>query len=237
MKAMVLSLTLALMACSLPGSDDPVLPDDGPPVAVSSQAAASFAGKVLAGASGLTGGTLSFSITQEEATSALAYATSLSAVTQGLPPLESLPGFEGMDPQDLPEELRQLEGLGLAPSAAGSDGPGLLPDLRLLLVEPQVYFKADGRLILRGVLRIWRSRLPLRVVLAPHAADGELEFDFVEGQISRLPMPVFLFDPLGRLLASTLLAGQDFAEISHLQVSEGRLDFSGTLRMEALPVP
>jgi hypothetical protein len=197
---------------------------------------------VLAGASGLTGGMLSFSITQEEATSALAYATSLSALTQGIPAIDGLPGLEGFDPDDfsdgqLPDGLGPLEGLGQAFDGSSGDDGGILPDLRLLLVEPQVYFKADGRLILRGALSLWRWQLPLRLVLAPRAAAGELEFDFVEGQLGRLPMPAFLFDPLGQLLAHSLLAGQDFAEISYLQVSEGQLDFTGVLRMEALPVP
>lgn len=231
-----LALALAAGACFLPGVGEATLPDDGPPPAVSQSAAQSFAQKVLASAGG--DGTVRFTITQQEATSAVAVLAEMTAVSGDNPllegagqlpdqiPLEGIPGGLEVTPE-IEALLERLRG----PDGQGPD----LSGLRLEVDQPEIHFKGDGRMILRGygVLGSWR--LPLRVVTRPRAGQGELMLDFVEGQIGRLPLPEFLFDPLGSMVSRALLAGQDYAEISELTVGSGTLTFSGRVNLENLP--
>ena len=84
------------------------------------------------------------------------------AVTKGF----QLPDFSGnVAHQHLTRRLSNLSDL----------------SLRLAIKEPQVYFKANGHAAVRGYGALLRWRLPLRVVVAPRAAEGELALDFVEG--------------------------------------------------------
>lgn len=230
-------LTLSTLACTLPGGSEASLPDDGPPVAVSQKAASSFAAKALASTE--NSGTLSFTITQEEATSAVAISVQLMTLSKDNPLLEEFGGIpEQIDLDQMTEDLEVTPEIeALLKRFSGSDGQDRnLTNLRLGLDEPQIYFKEDGRMILRGYGLLGNWRLPLRVVTKPQAAHGELELDFVEGQIGRLPLPEFLFDPLGKLLSRMLLAGQDYAEISQLTVSPGTLTFTGRVNVENLPL-
>lgn len=233
----VSALLTAALACSLPSSEGAELPDDGPPVAVSRAAAISFVTKVISiGGQASTAQSVRFRITQEEVTSALAYGSDLAAYAQGGPVFE---GLGNLDLGDLPTEelpaeaqrFRQLaESLNRATGSEEGGARGLISLFRLRLEDPQVYFKSDGRMIVRGVGRLARWRQPLRVVIAPRAREGEIELDFVEGQLGALPLPEFLFDPLGELLGQALLAGQDYAAITELTVADGTLTFAGELR-------
>lgn len=233
-----LTVTLAAsLACSLPSLGEPELPEDGPAVAVSQEAAASFVTKVLAiGEQASQTQSVRFTVTQQEVTSALAYGAELAAYSQGGPVFEGLGNLpvEDVPTDELPPEAQRFrelaESLGSLNGEDGEGGTGLLPDLRLQLEEPQVYFRGDGRMIVRGYGRLWRWRQPLRVVIAPRAAEGEIELDFVEGQLGSLGLPELLFDPLGGLISQALLAGQDYAAITELTVSEGELTFAGELR-------
>lgn len=245
------ALLVTTLACSLPSFGRAELPDDGPAVAVSGAAASRFFSKALAsGQSAATTQSVRFTVTQEEATSALAIGAQLAAFSQAGPAfdgLDSLQGVPGTDleqllgakggsvPDGLPPGLTGLFG-GKGSQSGGVSGPSL-PDLRLKLEEPQVYFKVDGRLILRGYGRLWRWRQPIRVVVAPSAIDNALDLDFVEGQLGPLPLPEFLFDPIGKLLAKVLLAGRDYAEISELTVGNGTMTFAGSLHLDELPAP
>lgn len=224
----------------------PTLPDDGPPVQVSQEAAIRFAQKALSSTDTTgSGGVVQFSVTQEEATSALAIGARMASYSQGGPLFEGIPGLEGMagaedikrmlesqsdsvlENSDLPPQI-----VNLARNMGNRDRGGFsLPDIRLKLEQPQVYFKADGRIILRGYGRLFRWRIPMRVVVAPAAVEGELVLDFVEGQLGSIPMPEFLFDPLGKLLAQVLLAGQEYADITQLAVTSSRLSFAGRLSL------
>lgn len=230
-------LTFSTLACTLPGGSEASLPDDGPPVAVSQGAASSFAAKALASAEG--SGTLSFTITQEEATSAVAVGVQLMTLSKNNPLLENFDEIpDQIDLDQMTEDLEVTPEIeALLKRFSGSDGQGPnLPNLRLGLDEPQIYFKGDGRMILRGYGLLGNWRLPLRVVTKPRAARGELELDFVEGQIGRLPLPEFLFDPLGKVVSRMLLAGQDYAEISQLTVGPGTLTFTGRVNVDNLPL-
>jgi hypothetical protein len=104
-----------------------------------------------------------------------------------------------------------------------------LPDLRLRLAvkEPEVYFRGSGQIIVRGYAEALGQRQPLRLVLAPRAAGGELVLDFVEGSLGPVSMPEGLVDLVGAALARLILAGGDYVEISKIEVSQGSLTLSG----------
>jgi hypothetical protein len=111
-----------------------------------------------------------------------------------------------------------------------------LPDLRLRLAirEPQVYFKGNGQIVVRGYGQVRKVRQPLRIVVAPHAREGELVLDFVEGKLGPVPLPEGLFDLIGKVLAQVILAGQDYAEIQEITVGEGTLTLRGRYDREKI---
>ena len=89
----------------------------------------------------------------------------------------------------------------------------------------QVRFTGAGEIVVAGYVQAWRFKQPALVVFAPRARSGTLELDFVKGRLGRLPAPSWAFDLLGRLAASLILQGRDYAEISNLTVAPGRLTF------------
>lgn len=230
--------------CALNSGESAGLPDDGPPVPVSQDAAVRFAQKTM-GATAQTesGDVMRFTVTQEEATSALWIGSLLFSSSREKPDFQGIPALEGIkDVQDLNKILESqsndvLDGSEIPPQILDllrnlnkERGEGLdIPDIRLKLEDPQVYFKGNGRIILRGVGHFLRWRLSMRVVIAPRASRGELVLDFVEGQIGSLPMPEFVFDPMGSLLSRVLLSGREYAEIIELKVEAGTLTFAGRL--------
>jgi hypothetical protein len=64
-------------------------------------------------------------------------------------------------------------------------------------------------------------------VVAPSARSGELELDFVQGRLGRVPAPAFVFDLLGAAIARTVLLGREYAEVAELTVGAGTLSFEG----------
>lgn len=107
------------------------------------------------------------------------------------------------------------------------EGVDLPENLDLPLADPQVYFKADGTIVIRGRLTAAGRSQPVRIVAAPRASQGELVLDFVEGRLGPLPLPEGLFDPIGDLVAAGILAGQSIAEITLIQVTDGEMTVSG----------
>lgn len=217
--------TLIIVVCfvagcqrvSLPQTE---LPDDGPPIVVSEAAAIRFVEKVTAaGRAAADSGSLTLSITQEEITSFLAIGTRLAERVQDIQTLENLEQLEGVEGVEGFEEFRRLAG----------EREGLpdlqLPDLslRLALREPQIFFKDNGQIVIRGFGEVRGRRQPLRIVTAPRAGGGELVLDFVEGTLGPLPVPEAVFDVVGQGLARVILAGQDYGEITEIQVGGGVL--------------
>jgi len=140
----------------------------------------------------------------------------------------------GIDQVGQIEGLEELSGVDINIDAwqglLGTDGEPrerLIPRLRVGLRKAQVLFKADGRVIARGYLAFLKWRVPVRIVVAPHATEGEMVLDFVEGSIGRVQMPEIIFDLLGKGIAKLLLAGQDYAEISQIQVGAGTFAIAG----------
>jgi len=216
------------------------LPDDGPQVATSPEAAFRLVEKVTAaafrlvekvaaaGQSALETGQLTLTVTEEEVTSFLNIGSELTGNLRGLESfegltqlgdLEELEGFEGFEQWQ--EFLRRREGQGL---------PGIgLSDLspRLGIKEPQVYFKDSGHVVVRGYAGLLRWRWPVRVVMAPRASQGEMVLDFVEGTLGSVDMPEVVFDLIGKGLARAILAGQEYAEITEIGVGSGTLTIGG----------
>ncbi len=178
------------------------LPDDGPSIAVSEDAARRFLQKNADAARDATQtGSSRLTITQEEITSVL----DLSAKA--------------------PERLVTM----VAEDSRQNDEVPDLPNLDILVTieEPQVYFKGDGTIVLRGRIEFRESYQSFRIVTRPSAQTGTLEFDFVEGKIGSISMPEVIFDQLGRLLAQAILLGEQYAAITELRVDEGTFTIAG----------
>lgn len=224
---------LILAACQQPDFLQAELPDDGPPIATSQAAAVRFAEKAAAaGEKAAASKRLEITITQSELTSFLTLGARLAeemkaAQAQSLEQLAQMQGSAGASNI---EGLDQL--LALTQGREGVlDMVGLSDlSLRLGIREPQVYFKGDGRIIVRGYAELLGQRQPLRLVLAPRASDGELVFDFVEGTLGPVSVPEGLIDQIGLGLAKLILAGDAFVEITQIRVSDGTLTLSGGYR-------
>jgi len=220
--AVATSLLFGLLmgACAgSPGSS--ALPDDGPPVSVSNAAASRLFEKVLSAVeSAAQTQSVRFTVTDEEVTSALALGAQFVTFTPAGPVIDGLPGSP--DSQSAPG----LQGLGL-PDSSGQGGGLSLSNLGLKVEEPQVRFTGDGRMILEGFGRVGSWRQPVRVVMAPRATEGELDLHFVEGRIGSLPLPAFVFNPIGKALSSLILAGSDTLDIREISINQGSMTLAG----------
>lgn len=233
---------LALAGCAGSGGLlEAELPDDGPVPTTSAAAAGRLLQRiVVAGEGAADTGRFTLTITDEEATSLLSLGSVILrevddlpledfqqiqdlAQGQDIPELEGIDlegiDLEGIDLGQLQELLTQRERLPFL----GGDRLGL----RLTIEDPGVYFLANGQMIVRGNARFLVVQLPFRVVGAPHASQGEMMLNFVEGQLGPLAMPEFVFDYLGHGAARGLLAGREYAEISEIRVNDGVLTVSG----------
>jgi hypothetical protein len=228
--ALVAIVLVALLAgCQRPEFLDEELPDDGAPIQTSPQAAMRFVEKMTAaGERAKETKSLSLSISQQEVTSFLDIGgimaeqmeamnlTNLSDVQQ-IDLAQGLEGVEGLEQwQAL---LDQRDGL---PNISLSD-----LSLRVVIRDPQVYFKGNGQLIVRGYAEALGQRQPVRLVFAPKASQGELVLDFVEGNLGPVEVPELLIDQVGKGLARAIMAGQEFIEITDITVSEGTMTLAG----------
>lgn len=201
------------------------LPDDGPPPPTTADSAGRFLQKLsTAGEGAANTGRFTLTVTDEEVTSFLNVGTLLHRQLGDLPiqdldQLQDIPELEGIDLG----RYRDLLGEGGRMPVLGEDGLRL----RLTIQEPQVYFLSSGSMLVRGEARFLVLSLPVRVVTAPRASQGELVLDFVEGQLGPVPMPEILFDYIGKGLARALLAGREVAEITEIRVTDGVLTVSG----------
>ena len=223
-------LVLVLSACQMPSFLQSELPDDGSAIVVSQGAALRFIDKLQAAGEQVTQNQrVSLTVTQEEVTSFLSVGSLLSEHLEAMG-VSSLGQLEQL--QSSPE-LAQFEGLeqwlGLL---RGGDGlPNLsLAELGLRIQEPQVRFRADGRIVISGYAEALGQRQALRLVLAPRASSGELVLDFVEGKLGPVPIPELIIDQIGLVLAKVILAGQEFVEVSQIEVGSGTLTISGAYR-------
>lgn len=218
---------LSLTRCA-PGFDlEELTAEYGPAVPVTDEAASSFFGKVATAARrGVETHQVSITITEREATSALALSAQVAEVLQELqtmPPEE----LQNTDPAELKRRVLERGAPDPERSAWARVGHALNP--RVGLRDAQVRFLADGRVVVAGYVHAWRWRQPALMIVAPRAQRGSLELDFVEGRIGRLPAPEWLFDRTAGLLSSMILLGRNYAEISQLEVRRGTLTFVGAI--------
>lgn len=225
---LVVAILGILLLTNCLGSDsllDAELPDDGPAPAPTVAAASRFVEKVSrAGESAADRGQFALTLTDQEVTSFV----SVRSILRGQ--LGNLPIEDLGQVQDIPE----LDGVDLSAWQELLGQRGQLPilgdermRLRLTIEDAQVHFLSNGRIIVRGNARFLIAQLPVRVVAAPRASEGELVLDFVEGQLGPVPMPEIIFDYLGSGIARALLAGREYAEITEIRVTEGVLTISG----------
>lgn len=223
---------LLIGACQQPGFLQSEMPDDGPPIATSQAAARRFVEKITAaGENAASTKRLNLTITQEEVTSFLSIGSELAEQLEALNAqnLEDLQQLQGSP------ELEGVEGLeewlDLVSRDDGSPNLGLSDlSLRVGIQDPQVYFKGNGQIVVRGYAEALGQRQPLRLVLAPRAAKGELVLDFVEGALGPVAVPEVLIDQAGAGLAKLILAGGEYVEISQIRVGDGTLTLSGGYR-------
>jgi hypothetical protein len=204
---------------------------DEPVVETSREAARSFVQKaVVAGRQGSGGDEVTLNVTQEEVSSFLDFASQVArqAAAQGV---ERLSDLERMDPQDLPEDARDLPAL-LAALRAEGDVPDVrLPDLRFWsrIYDPRVRFTAEGQMVLTGRVDLLGFRQPVRIVAVPRPEGDRILLTFVEGSIGRVPVPAWLAEQVVANVDALLLLGQDYADISDVTVTEGQMSVTGRL--------
>lgn len=225
-------LVVAVIAAAAFVTTGATLPDDGEPVAVSADAALAFATKI-ADSAGDAPGTkaVSLTITETELTSFLAIASLLSSGiedaggTGDLGELSNLnvglPTAESIAVEDWRSLIESQEGLGSILTR------GL--DLRFTIRDPEVRFTRSGEIIVRGYGKLAFVSVPARIVVVPNVVDGQVEFDLVEGQLGRLPLPGGVASLVSEGIERALLGGHDIASVEQISVAEGSLRFVGQL--------
>lgn len=172
---------------------------------------------------------LRITVTETEATSALSLGLMMPELMRAM---DSVPPEEFQrvnDIEGLRALLREREAARKESHTFGQKIAGFFdPELRT--GDVQVQFTGNGEIVAAGYVQAWRWKQPALVVFAPSARSGELELDFVKGRLGRIPAPAFAFDLLGRLVASLMLQGREYAEITNLTVQEGRMVFEGVVR-------
>lgn len=227
----LLIVLLSVTTCSF-GVDAATLTESyGPPVPASAEAAISFAAKGAAAMEGFAeGNTLRLDVTESEATSALSFGMMLPELvtTLGRIPPEEIRA--ATDLEALRERVRQEQ------QAIRDSVLAELPvvarildklDPRIRTGDVQIRFQESGQVVVAGFVQAWRFRQPAMFVVAPSARSGELELDFVQGRLGRVPAPAFVFDLLGAAIARTVLLGREYAEVAELTVGAGTLSFEG----------
>lgn len=177
-------------------------------------------------------GRVRLTLTEAEATSALGLGMMLPEMMQAA----------GRIPE---EEIREIQDLDVLRARVREEAERQREEMAerlgfferiLLAVDPkirtgdvQVRFEEGGEVVVAGYVQAWRFRQPGIFVVAPRAAAGELDFDFVSGRVGRLPLPELVFDWVGKALATVILLGDGYAEVSEITVEDGTLTFEGRL--------
>lgn len=247
----VLVMLLSVTTCSSGVEVAALAEEYGPPVPATREAALGFVTRTSAAfREAPTTRRLSFQVTESEATSALSLGLMIPELMLAMQSMtqDEVQAFD--DLAELRDHLRSRAtrgGAGAAPAGAPLSGTPLsgvsmegygsafservrsVLDPRLRSGDVQVRFTPAGEVVVAGYVQAWRWKQPALLVFAPRARSGELELEFRRGQLGRLPAPRWAFNGLGRLAASLVLKGRDYAEISQLTVEDGTLSFTGVL--------
>ena len=222
-------LVLSVATCSAGVNLTSLTAEYGEPVPATTEAARRFAERTATAIQNAPANRrFRISISETEATSALSLGLLTPELMQAM---EAMPPDEIQQFTDIGElrtAIREREEAARETRTFPQKIAGLF-DPRLRTGDVQVRFTGQGEIVVAGYVQAWRFQQPVLVVFAPRAASGELELDFVKGQVGRLPAPAPAFDLLGQLAASLILQGRDYAEISRLQVEQGRLTFEASV--------
>lgn len=205
------------------------LPDDGEPVPVSGEAAISLAKKIQTSVGDAPGTkSITIQVSDEEVTSFLAIASILSGQieqaggTGDLSQIDMLDTASATDIESWKVLIESQDGFG------GILTKGI--DLGVTIKDPEVKFTSAGAIVIRGYGRIGPLTVPARAVVTPAIVDGNLEFEIVEGQLGRLPLPGGISNLLADGIEKALLAGHNVATVTQIDVNQGTLTFSGTVK-------
>lgn len=177
-------------------------------------------------------GAIRLTMTEEEATSALAVGLMLPELmraAEGIPQeeIQNAPDLEALRERVWAEADAQREAM--MENAGFLEGLLIRLDPKIRSGDVQVRFEANGEVVVAGFIQAWWFRQPGLFVFSPRAADGELSLDFVNGRLGRLPLPEFAFDWMGGAAVRALQLGRDYAEIREITVGDGTLTFEGRL--------
>jgi hypothetical protein len=224
----VVGLIIALFVATTGAS----LPDDGEPIAISPDDALVFARKLTVAAGDATSTkAVSIVVTDEEVTSFLAIASLLSGELQtagGSGDLSELTSLGDAIPGGNVASVDNWKDLVESQGGIGSVLTRGL-DLRVAIQEPEVRFTAEGEVIIRGYGKVAFITVPARLVVKPQIVDGQVEFDLVEGQFGRLPLPGAMSNLAESAIERALLGGYDIASVERIIVSDGTFAFTGQL--------
>lgn len=171
-------------------------------------------------------GAVRLTLTESEATSALSIGLMMSdlMLVAGRIPQEEIqqaPDLDAMRIRIWEEADRHREEI--AERSGVAQRILLKLDPRIRTGDIQVRFEPSGEVVVAGYVQAWRFRQPGLFVVAPSASEGELILDFVSGKLGRLPLPPFVFDWFGGMVARGILLGQGYAEVSEISVGDGTL--------------
>ena len=222
-----LAVMLVGSACRCIPIPEATLPDDGPKIAVSMDSAKSFVEKVkAAGDTAESTKQLSLTVSQEELTSFVGIGTEMREKMQSLG-IESHADLEQV--QDAPELQAWLDVLEAGGEGFSPFGPASLV-FRLGISEPQIYFKPNGQIVIRGYVEALGQRQPMRLVVAPQVSpEGELILEFVEGQVGPASVPKPLVDQVLGSAADAIRAADSNLQINNVSVVNGMITIDGVL--------
>lgn len=225
-----IAIVLAVLAVFFVVTTGSSLPDDGPAIPVSADDALAFATKVADAAKDAAGTkTVSLVVTDEEVTSFLAIASLLSGELVAAGGSGDLSDLTRLG-DAIPDSERASGWTDLVESQGGLGTVltrGL--DLRVAIREPEVRFTPGGEVIIRGYGRLAFVSVPARLVVKPQIVDGQVDFQLVEGQFGRLPLPGAMANLAESAIERALLAGYDIASVEQISVSDGTMRFVGRL--------
>ena len=225
------------------------LPDDGEPIPVSADDALALAEHIADAVGDVPGqNRVELLVTDREVTSFLAIVSVLRDGLEeagGTGSLEQLPDLENQI-SDLPALLEDLanrredvetdEPLSLdkwRELIDSEDGLGQVftrgLDLSISIKEPEVRFREDGSIVVRGYGRWLLFNVPARIVVQPEIVGDQVQFEVVEGQFGRLPVPGFLSNLASIIIERALLAGHEFASVEVIEVGDGTMRFTGSI--------
>ncbi|KAA3641578.1 MAG: hypothetical protein DWP92_00980 [Armatimonadetes bacterium] len=205
------------------------LPDDGDPVPVSGEAAMSLVKKVQKSVGDAPGTkSIAIEVTDQEVTSFLAIATLLSGQIEDAGGTGDLGQIGMINRNSSTTDIASWKEL-----IDSQDGIGSIltkgMDLGVTIRDPEVKFTSSGEIIIRGYGKIGPLSVPARAVVAPRIVNGNIEFEIIEGQLGRLPLPGGVSNLVAAGIEKALLAGHSIASVNRIDVSQGTLAFSGTV--------